>query len=106
VDKVKETCVDLSDGNRDAAPPKGDTAYKCLLNNRNFVLHSFIQRLMIGTSTMEKYQFVIVYYFFLAMIKCWAPDMFYFDRQYHNYFFYNKIRLDENVKCRILLHLN
>jgi hypothetical protein len=30
VDKVKETCIDLSGENRDAATPKGDTADKCL----------------------------------------------------------------------------
>lgn len=30
MDKVKETCIDPSGGNREAAPPKGDTADKCL----------------------------------------------------------------------------
>ena len=75
MDKVKETCVDPSGGNRDAAPAEGDTADKYLQNNRKFVLHCFIQRPGIVTTAMEKYQFVIVYCLFLAMIKCWAPDM-------------------------------
>jgi len=79
VDKVKETCVDPSGGNRDAAPPKGDTADKCLENNRKFVRHCFIQRLGIVTTTIEKYQFVTLYYNFLVTIKCWAPDMIYSD---------------------------
>jgi hypothetical protein len=35
VDKVKETCVVPSGGNRDAASPNGDTADKCLQKNRN-----------------------------------------------------------------------
>ena len=30
MDEVKETCIDPSGGNRDAAPPKGDTGDKCL----------------------------------------------------------------------------
>lgn len=33
VGKVKESCVEPSSGNRDAAPPKGDTADECLQNN-------------------------------------------------------------------------
>jgi hypothetical protein len=75
VDRVKETCVDPSGGNRDAAPPKCDTADKCSENNRKCVLHCFIQRMGIVTTTIEKYQFVILYYLFLATIKWWAPDM-------------------------------
>lgn len=69
VGKVKESCVKPSGGNREAAPPKGDTADECLQNSRQFVLHCFLQSLGIVTTSMEKYQSGNLYYLFLAMTK-------------------------------------
>jgi hypothetical protein len=66
VGKAKESCVEPSSGNRDAAPPKGDTADECLQNNRHFVLHSFLS-LGIVTSPMETCQPGILYYLFLTI---------------------------------------
>lgn len=54
VDKVKESSVDPSRGNRDVASPKDDTADKCLQNCRKFVFQCFLQSLEIVTASMKK----------------------------------------------------
>lgn len=56
MDKVKESSVVPSGGNRDVAPQKDDTADKCLQNSREFVFRCFLQSLGIVTASMEKYR--------------------------------------------------